>query len=103
MDAFDVGGIVNGGVLKFHVDPLFPRHPFEHVEHAFPLAEGDCGGIQDHSVSRYQRFFLLFEHIHIVQNGIAADGQGQVSFLLSSTMTSSDSTGVGLPSGTGSV
>ena len=57
------------------MDGVVPTYPLENIEYALALAELYLRGRKDNAVRRYEKLLVLHTFVHIIQNGLARDGE----------------------------
>ena len=58
-----------------YVDGVVPTYTMENIEYALALAELFLRGRKDNAVRRYEKLLVLHTFVHIIQNGLARDGE----------------------------
>lgn len=75
IDPLYIGAVIYRSPVGFHVDGVVPTYPLENIEYALALAELYLRGRKDNAVRRYEKLLVLHTFVHIIQNGLARDGE----------------------------
>lgn len=103
IDPLYIGAVIYRSPVGFHVDGVVPTYPLENIEYALALAELHLRGGKT-MPSSGTRNFLFSTHLSMLSRMVSQEMEKvQVWVVVVSTVVSCGSTGVGLPSGTGSV
>ena len=75
VDTLYIRAVVHGCPVGLHVNSVVTAYALEYIEYALALAELYLRGRKDNAVRRYEKLLVLHTFVHIIQNGLARDGE----------------------------
>ena len=75
IDPLYIGAVIYRSPVGFHVDGVVPTYPLQYIVDTFAVAERYLCGWKDDTVLRYEKLLVLHTFVHIIQNGLARDGE----------------------------
>ena len=75
VDTFHICAVVHGRPVGLHVNSVVTAYALEYIEYALALAELHLRGGKNNAVLRHEGLLVLYTLVHVVQNGLAGDGE----------------------------